>query len=295
MKNPQHSVFSWKNSKQKTKKLMVKAGKTLTVFGSFLIALMLLSWSVVTAQPVMAAAASNSADFTAYSVPGETGPAAINAKAGTIGVTVSSGTGVTALVATFTTSSGVSAVAVGAVPQVSGKTPNNFTNMVTYTITAQDGTTKINWAVTVTPAQTSNGAADSNDGGQGGSSSTIKSQAMSADDQTDYILTVNVSGSGTVNQTLLSGTSSAASTYSYFASVQLTAVPAAGWTFTGWGGCLDGFSNSNSVTMSTDLTVTAAFKIVPGVTTVSSSTAANAVTLKGTLDNMGGSPAQTSA
>ena len=295
MKNPQHSVFSWKNSKQKTKKLMVKAGKTLTVFSSFLIALMLLSWSVVTAQPVMAAAASNSADFTAYSVPGETGPAAINAKAGTIGVTVSSGTGVTALVATFTTSSGVSAVAVGAVPQVSGKTPNNFTNMVTYTITAQDGTTKKNWAVNVTPAQTSNGAADSNDGGQGGSSSTIKSQAMSADDQTDYILTVNVSGSGTVNQTLLSGTSSAASTYSYFASVQLTAVPAAGWTFTGWGGCLDGFSNSNSVTMSTDLTVTAAFKIVPGVTTVSSSTAANAVTLKGTLDNMGGSPAQTSA
>ena len=60
MKNPQHSVFSWKNSKQKTKKLMVKAGKTLTVFSSFLIALMLLSWSVVTAQPVMAAAASNS-------------------------------------------------------------------------------------------------------------------------------------------------------------------------------------------------------------------------------------------
>jgi len=157
--------------------------------------------------------------------------------------------------------------------------------MVTYTITAQDGTTKKNWAVNVTPAQTSNGAADSNDGGQGGSSSTIKSQAMSADDQTDYILTVNVSGSGTVNQTLLSGTSSAASTYSYFASVQLTAVPAAGWTFTGWGGCLDGFSNPNSVTMSTDLTVTAAFKIVPGVTTVSSSTAANAVTLKGTLDN----------
>jgi Domain of unknown function (DUF2341)/Cadherin-like beta sandwich domain/Divergent InlB B-repeat domain len=291
MKTHQRSVFSVGSPKRKT-------GKISTFFCSLLMAVLSAS-SVLISQPVRAAAASNAADFTAYSIPGETGAAAINNKAGTIGVTVSSGTGVTALAATFTTSAGVSAVAVGAVPQVSGITRNNFTNVVTYTITAQDGTTKKNWAVTVTVAQTSGGnansASDSNDGGQVGSSSTIKSQAISANAQTDYLLTVNVSGSGTVNQTLLSGTSSAASTYSYFANVQLTAVPAAGWTFTGWGGCLDGFTNPNSVSMSTNLTVTATFKIVPGVATVSSSVAANAVTLNGTLNNMGGSPAQTSA
>jgi Cadherin-like beta sandwich domain/Domain of unknown function (DUF2341)/Divergent InlB B-repeat domain len=306
MRNPQRSVFSRNIPKQKTKKLITKAGKILTMFGSLLISMLLLSWSVMTTQPVMAATASSSADFTAYNVPGETGPAAINSKTGTISVMVAQGTNVSALVATFTTSAGVSAVAVGAVVQVSGKTTNNFTNPVTYTITAQDGTTKKNWAVTVTAAQTTgssaNGATDSNDGGQVGaassassSSTSITSQAVTADAQTDYTLTVNVSGNGAVNQTLLSGSSSAASTYSYFANVQVTAVPASGWTFTGWGGCLDGYTNPNSVTMSTDLMVTATFKIVPSVTTVSSSVSTNAVTLSGTLNNMGGSPAQTSA
>ena len=303
MKIHLHSVFSWNNSKQKTGKLMTKARKTLTVCCSLLMALLLAGLSVMISQPVIAAAASKAADFTAYSLPGETGPAVINSSAGTIGVTVPSGTNVTVLIAKFTTSAGVSSVKVGGASQVSGTTPNNFTNPVTYAITAQDGTTKKNWAVTVTAAQTTggstNGAADSNDGGQvaasSSSSSSIKSQAIASDAQTDYTLTVNVSGSGTVNQTLLSGSSSAASTYSYFSNVQVAAVPAAGWTFTGWGGCLDGFTNPNSVAMSTDLTVTAIFKIVPSVTTVSSSVTANDVTLNGTLVNMGGSPAQTSA
>jgi hypothetical protein len=68
------------------------------------------------------------AEITAYSVPGETGSANINSGAGTIGVTVPSGTNVTALVTTFTTSAGVSSVKVGIVSQVSGTTPNNFTS-----------------------------------------------------------------------------------------------------------------------------------------------------------------------
>jgi len=63
---------------------------------------------------------------------------------------VPSGTNVTSLAATFTTSAGVSSVKVGAVSQVSGTTANNFTNPVTYVVTAQDGVTTKNWVVTVT-------------------------------------------------------------------------------------------------------------------------------------------------
>jgi hypothetical protein len=95
-------------------------------------------------------AASNATQITAYSLQGETGAATINSAAGTIGVTVPSGTNVTALVATFTTSAGVSSVTVGGVSQVSGTTANNFTSPVTYVVAAQNGTTTQNWVVSVT-------------------------------------------------------------------------------------------------------------------------------------------------
>jgi hypothetical protein len=61
-----------------------------------------------------------------------------------------SGTDVTALVATFTTSTGAS-VTVGSTPQVSETTPNNFTSPVTYTVTAADAKTQ-DYTVTVTVA-----------------------------------------------------------------------------------------------------------------------------------------------
>ncbi len=53
------------------------------------------------------------------------------------------------LVATFATTG--ASVKVGSTVQVSGSTPNNFTNPVVYTVTAADGTTK-NYTVTVTVA-----------------------------------------------------------------------------------------------------------------------------------------------
>lgn len=65
-----------------------------------------------------------------------------------IAITVPSGTNVTNLVATFTNSLS-SSVKVGTTTQVSGVTANNFTNPVTYTVTAQDGTTA-SYTVTVT-------------------------------------------------------------------------------------------------------------------------------------------------
>ncbi len=55
-----------------------------------------------------------------------------------INVIVPAGTDVTAIVATFTTSG--TSVAVGGAAQASGTTVNNFTNPVTYTVTAENGT-----------------------------------------------------------------------------------------------------------------------------------------------------------
>lgn len=65
-------------------------------------------------------------------------------------VTVPLGATLTALVPTFVVSDEASA-AVGAVPQVSGVTSNDFTNPVVYTITADDGST-VDYTITVTAA-----------------------------------------------------------------------------------------------------------------------------------------------
>jgi hypothetical protein len=66
-----------------------------------------------------------------------------------IAATVPFNTDVTALVATFTTTGAT--VAVRSAPQVSGITPNDFTNPVAYTVTAADGSTAV-FTVTVTVA-----------------------------------------------------------------------------------------------------------------------------------------------
>jgi hypothetical protein len=74
--------------------------------------------------------------ITAYSLNGVAGT--INETTKTISVTMPKGTDVTALIATFTTTGAGEKVA--AVDQTSGTTANNFTNPVTYTVTAADGT-----------------------------------------------------------------------------------------------------------------------------------------------------------
>ncbi len=68
--------------------------------------------------------------------------------ANTVALTVPSGTNVTALKAYFELSAGASAK-IGSTAQQSGVTANNFTNALTYTITAVDNSTK-NYTVTVT-------------------------------------------------------------------------------------------------------------------------------------------------
>lgn len=66
-----------------------------------------------------------------------------------ITATVPFGTDLTSLVATFTTTG--SGVSLGNADQTSGTTSNNFTNSVSYTVTAADGSSQ-NYSVTVTAA-----------------------------------------------------------------------------------------------------------------------------------------------
>ena len=93
-------------------------------------------------------------NFTAFTVPAESGTTTINATAHTIGLTVPHGTAVTALVATFGLTAGAAAD-VSDTPQESAVTANNFTSPVVYTVTGADAAEQ-NWTVTVTVAATTN-------------------------------------------------------------------------------------------------------------------------------------------
>src|SRR5450759_140482 len=100
-------------------------------------------------------ASSSAKAITAYSIAGATGT--INKTTKAIVVTLPSGTNKTAQVATFTTTGASVKVGTPAVTQVSSTTSNNFTNPVSYTVTAADGTTAI-YTVTVTVALTTDNA-----------------------------------------------------------------------------------------------------------------------------------------
>lgn len=115
-----------------------------------------LAFSIVPLSPAKA--------ITAYGFQGLTPPvvATINEAAHTIAATVPSGTNVTALVATYTTTG--ASVAIAGTPQSSGVTANNFSNPVTYTVTAADGTTQA-YVVTVTVAAPVVAIGDSYQGG----------------------------------------------------------------------------------------------------------------------------------
>ena len=89
-------------------------------------------------------------DILTFSVPGQTGSAAINTTNHTVAITVPYGTEVDDLVATFSVSANATA-RVGTTTQVSGTTHNNFNNPVTYRVTAENGIEQA-WTVTVTIA-----------------------------------------------------------------------------------------------------------------------------------------------
>ena len=85
---------------------------------------------------------SSAKNITAFSLNGTSGVIS----GSNITVTMPFGTVVTGLLATFTTDG--ESVSVGATPQTSGVTPNNFSSPVIYTVTAADTTTQ-NYTVTV--------------------------------------------------------------------------------------------------------------------------------------------------
>ncbi|MFY0689328.1 MAG: VCBS repeat-containing protein [Cyclobacteriaceae bacterium] len=94
---------------------------------------------------------SSETDFTAFSLSEQTGGATIDANNHTIDIEVAYGTSLSSLIATFTLSEGAT-VKIGSTDQVSGTTSNDFSGEVTYTVTAEDGTTTEDWTVNVTVA-----------------------------------------------------------------------------------------------------------------------------------------------
>ena len=95
-----------------------------------------------------ASSLSTEADFLTYSFPEQTGTS--NIVNDTVFIEVANGTDLTNLIAHFSLSVGANAT-VSATAQDSAVTANDFTNPVTYTITAEDGTTQ-DWIITVTEA-----------------------------------------------------------------------------------------------------------------------------------------------
>lgn len=95
---------------------------------------------------------SSQAEILTYALPGQVGASTIDSASGTIQAVMPSGSSLTSLKATFTTSSKIQSIKVGSVAQISGTTSNNFTSPVTYTVKAEDGTVK-NWTVTVLTEQ----------------------------------------------------------------------------------------------------------------------------------------------
>jgi len=91
---------------------------------------------------------SSEANILTYSFAEQYSPATIDELNHTVNIMVNEGVDRSNLVATFTLSDGASAK-IGTVDQQSGVTPNNFTDPVIYTVTAENGTTIQPWTVTV--------------------------------------------------------------------------------------------------------------------------------------------------
>ncbi|UCG28606.1 MAG: immunoglobulin domain-containing protein, partial [Bacteroidales bacterium] len=93
---------------------------------------------------------SSAKDILSFSFIEQTNPATIDNVNHTVTIEVAYDTDLTSLAATFSLSPGASA-SVNSIDQVSGETTNDFSNPVTYTITAEDDSEQ-DWIVTVTLA-----------------------------------------------------------------------------------------------------------------------------------------------
>ena len=88
-------------------------------------------------------------DFINFSLVEQAGAADINTIDHSIGIEVPYGTELSDLIATFVLSSGAMAEVEGT-EQISGSSANDFTNPVTYSVTAEDGINTQDWVISVT-------------------------------------------------------------------------------------------------------------------------------------------------
>ena len=148
----------------------------------------------------------------------------------------------TAIEYTFTVSTSGS----GSVAKSPSKTTYHYGDVVQLTATPITGWTFSAWSGDVT-------------GSANPASMTVNgNKAVTATfTQNQYTLDVPIIGSGSVAK------SPSKTTYIYGETVQLTATPAAGYTFTGWSGDLTGSVNPATITMNAAKTVTATFDQAP--------------------------------
>jgi hypothetical protein len=99
---------------------------------------------------------SNEPAFTEFSFAGQKGKAKISVKNRTIEVEAADTTTITRLIVTYKVKPAGTEVEVDTKPQVSGETPNDFTNPLDYILITPGGTTKTTWRVTVKGAGSSN-------------------------------------------------------------------------------------------------------------------------------------------
>jgi uncharacterized repeat protein (TIGR02543 family) len=104
-------------------------------------------------------------------------------------------------------------------------------------------------------------------GGTGGG--TGGSPTLPLLDPTYYTLTVQITGEGYVSR------SPSGETYEEGTEVTLTATPDTGWHFNGWSGDASGSSNTITITMNNDMSVTATFVNQPPVATFTYSYSGN--------------------
>ncbi len=138
------------------------------------------------------------------------------------------------------------------------------------TINSADTSVEDQWRCQVTP----------NDGKVDGATSNTVTRTITTDN-TVYLLTTNIVGSGSVIR------NPDAASYVSGVIVGLNAVPASGWSFTGWNGDLTGSTNPISITMDSNKEVTATFSPIPPSTyTLTTSTIGNGAVIKNPNQNI---------
>lgn len=282
------AAFATTGASVKVSGVTQTSGITLNNFTAPVIYTVVAADSTTAIYTVTVSVAANFAkSITSYSLAGVAG--VINETNKTISVPMPNGTNVSALFATFT-HTGTGSLTVSGLSQVSGSTPNNFTNPVVYTVTAADLSTA-SYAVTVAVAQNADKAitAYSLDGVTGTIDENAKTIAVimpSATNVTALVASFTTTGasvkvnsvlqvSGTTANNFTSSvpyivTAADTTTASYSVTVTLASGPV---VCTSGASCVDLLSAANytvfsdtAIANATAATITGNIAVGPGVT-----------------------------